>query len=349
MALPQAHLYSDMEENGIRLTARQSRESGKTVGRYRRDRSSPTHNGRDDEPQSPNSDFVIQDAVVAKAPHGHQATRHEGQQRSVPTQSQAAAYPSPLSHDEFDDAAHGRSAGVPRRRVARHSRRASGSMDPAIAPPEPGPPPPPSKNTSSPPRGPPTSYHDATSGQDMSWARNAPKRGPTAAAASGGAAIDRIGSPTIAKTVLQPLDVKIREYQSLMDEAQLQMNQLDDELRAMQERRRQAEERYVEAKAKHDEYERRHADVDRALRGDFQQRLQQQQQQQQQMQMHDMQQEQYYEPAQSHHQPLGPSSSWNNMPRPPSVDSFDDRPRTGHSFGKNKPKGRSRFRLSFFQ
>lgn len=366
MALTEANMYPDMEENGIRLTTRQSRENGRPVGRYRRDRASPTRNGHDDEPpQSPSSDFVAQDAAVAKAPHSYQTARHEDQQRPLPSQVQAA-YPSPQSHDEFDDAAHGRSAGAPRRRVARQTRRASASMDPVIAPPEPGPPPAPSKNTSLPLRGPPasSSYHDATSAQDGgSWGRNASKRGPPGAATSGGGGgggggvvIDRIGSPTIAKTVLQPLDVKIREYQALMDEAQSQMNQLDEELRAMQERRRKAEERYIEAKAKHDDYERRRADVDSALRGDYQQRLQQQQhqmqqqQQMQEMQMRDMPQEHPYEqpPPQSHPQ-LGARSSWNNMPRPPSVDSYDDRPRTGHSFGKNKPKGRSRFRLSFFQ
>lgn len=81
--------------------------------------------------------------------------------------------------------------------------------------------------------------------------------------------VNRLESPSIAKSVLQPLEHKIIEYDRLMHEAQDQMAQLDEELRQLHERRRQAEEHFLEAKAKHDDYERQHVDVERALRGEL--------------------------------------------------------------------------------
>lgn len=80
--------------------------------------------------------------------------------------------------------------------------------------------------------------------------------------------ISRLESPSIAKSVLNPLEKKMAEYDRLMDESQADMVQLDDELRVLQERRRHAEERFLEAKSKHDDYERQHQDVERALRGE---------------------------------------------------------------------------------
>ena len=81
--------------------------------------------------------------------------------------------------------------------------------------------------------------------------------------------INRLESPSVAKSVLQPLEKKILEYDRLMHEAQDQMTQLDEELRQLHERRRRTEERFLDAKAKHDDYERQHQDVDRALRGEL--------------------------------------------------------------------------------
>ena len=82
--------------------------------------------------------------------------------------------------------------------------------------------------------------------------------------------IDRIESPGIMQSVLQPLKQKLNEYERLMSQSQAEMTQLDEELRALQERRRQAEDRFLDAKDKHDEYERQHEDVERALRGQVQ-------------------------------------------------------------------------------
>lgn len=81
---------------------------------------------------------------------------------------------------------------------------------------------------------------------------------------------DRADSPSVTKSVLQPLEKKITQYAQLMADAEDSMTQLDDEMRVLQERRRQAEDGFLEAKAKHDLYERQHADVGRALRGELQ-------------------------------------------------------------------------------
>ena len=81
--------------------------------------------------------------------------------------------------------------------------------------------------------------------------------------------ITRLESPSIPKSVLQPLEQKIHEYDRLMGETRDEMDHLDAELRRLDERRRQAESRFLEAKAKHDDYERRHQDVSRALRGEL--------------------------------------------------------------------------------
>lgn len=81
--------------------------------------------------------------------------------------------------------------------------------------------------------------------------------------------IQRLPTPSIFNSVLQPLDAKVVEYGSLMGEAQGDMARLDEEMRALQERQRQAEQRFLEAKAKHDEYHQQYTDVERALRGEF--------------------------------------------------------------------------------
>ncbi|CAG9983387.1 unnamed protein product [Clonostachys byssicola] len=81
--------------------------------------------------------------------------------------------------------------------------------------------------------------------------------------------VSRLESPSVLKSVLQPLEKKINEYDRLMTEARGEMAQLDDELRALQERRQQAEDRFLSAKSKHDDYSRQHEDVGRAMRGEL--------------------------------------------------------------------------------
>ncbi|KAI3396820.1 hypothetical protein diail_11649 [Diaporthe ilicicola] len=81
--------------------------------------------------------------------------------------------------------------------------------------------------------------------------------------------IQRLPTPSITSSVLQPLDAKVTEYGALMAEAQGDMAQLDEELRQLQDRQREAEARFLDAKSKHDDYRRQYHDVERALRGDF--------------------------------------------------------------------------------
>lgn len=96
------------------------------------------------------------------------------------------------------------------------------------------------------------------------------RRPPSPGALSdAGGSINRLNSPSVIKSVLQPLELKIHEYSHLMTEAHGQMVQLDEELRQLQERRHAAEERFIEAKSKHDDYERQHQDVGRAMRGEL--------------------------------------------------------------------------------
>ena len=133
-----------------------------------------------------------------------------------------------------------------------------------------------------------------------------------------GGDINRLNSPSIQKSVLQPLEQKIQEYDHLMHEAQSQMTQLDEELRALQERRRQAEDRFIEAKSKHDEYERQHQDVGKALRGEL--------------------------PV---NQPPPPAVR-QPMQRMESMDSFDQRPVSAQSSFHQKPKKGGMLRMSLF-
>lgn len=81
--------------------------------------------------------------------------------------------------------------------------------------------------------------------------------------------IQRLPTPSIPNSVLQPLDAKVVEYGTLMAEAQGEMSRLDEEMRALQDRQREAEQRFLDAKSKHDDYRRQYSDVERALRGDF--------------------------------------------------------------------------------
>ncbi|KAF4874191.1 hypothetical protein CGCSCA1_v006740 [Colletotrichum siamense] len=150
--------------------------------------------------------------------------------------------------------------------------------------------------------------------------------------------ISRLQSPSISKSVLEPLQRKMLEYHNLMEEAQGQMTQLDAELRALQERRRQAEQRFVDAKGKHDEYERQHLDVEKALRGDYAMPIPQPQQQQQQQQIHP-------QASQQQHQMYNDSPP-RTLGRPASsIMSYDERPMSGRSSMQGK---KGKFRISLF-
>jgi hypothetical protein len=141
-----------------------------------------------------------------------------------------------------------------------------------------------------------------------------------------GASINRLQSPSIMKSVLQPLELKMNEYEALMSDAQGQMTSLDAEIAALQDRRRQAEERFVEAKIKHDDYERQHDDVSRALRGELPRGAPQMMQQQ--------------HPQSPHHQQQMSQPALDRM------DSYDSRAMSEHSYRKPKKGG---FRMSLFR
>ncbi|KUJ11901.1 uncharacterized protein LY89DRAFT_738540 [Mollisia scopiformis] len=97
--------------------------------------------------------------------------------------------------------------------------------------------------------------------------RGSPRKGESAQTAAGNS-IPRLNSPTIMSSVLQPLDGKINEYGSQMNDAHAEMARLDAEMAALQERRREAEKRYMAAKTKHDDYRRQYQSVERAMRGE---------------------------------------------------------------------------------
>ncbi|KAF7555649.1 hypothetical protein G7Z17_g2010 [Cylindrodendrum hubeiense] len=80
---------------------------------------------------------------------------------------------------------------------------------------------------------------------------------------------NRLNSPSVVKSVLQPLEQKIYQYDVLMQQTHQQTVQLDEEIRLMQEQRSRAEERFILAQGKLDEYEQHHQDVSRALRGEY--------------------------------------------------------------------------------
>nr|XP_036586885.1 uncharacterized protein CTRU02_03473 [Colletotrichum truncatum]KAF6797442.1 hypothetical protein CTRU02_03473 [Colletotrichum truncatum] len=229
--------------------------------------------------------------------------------------------------------------GYSRRRTERHARRQSstsggpppGASDPQLgggASPRTAGPPGETLNQNSPRV--PSQQHQ----QVPNPAGLRPPSPPMGNLGSLGDDISRLQSPSISKSVLEPLQRKMLQYHNLMEEAQGQMTQLDDELRALQERRRQAEQRFIDAKGKHDEYERQHLDVERALRGDY---------------------------GPTHHQQLPPlqppppqqqqQQMYSNSPprtvgRPASsIMSYDDRPMSGRSSIQGK---KSKFRISLF-
>lgn len=347
MASQIPHFHPDLGDHGMPATAPHDARGG----RYRRERSSPQSDGYRggggaDEPQTPTStsDMAIQDAMLIQqanqqrgVPSG-QFGQSPGQRsryppssanggpnsRACPQPSPSQAHPQPPSYpgppdDGFENSSPiTRSPGQPRRRAARHARRLSGSSEPGMMPADAGPRPAP--NTS-PARG----SGDVLSGDPRSREpRTQQTSPPSRRPGESGSGLDRVSSPSITQSVLHPLETKMREYYSLMEDEQRKMTELDAEIRALQEQRQQAEERFIEAKHKHDDYERQHMDVERALRGDFPPRQAPPQQQ------------------------VAPSASW-TMARPPSMESFDERPTSGRSAGGNTSKGRSRFRMSLFK
>ncbi|KAI3555590.1 hypothetical protein CABS03_04118 [Colletotrichum abscissum] len=249
-----------------------------------------------------------------------------------PLPAPASQLPAAALHDAAG------AGGYSRRRTERHARRQSSTGSRA-----PGAPDPPQMSGGASPRGPPESQHsprDRLPSQQLQQQQREqhipnPAGGlrppsPPAVNESTLSDISRVNSPSISKSVLEPLQRKMLEYHRLMDEAQGQMAQYDEELRLLQERRRLAEQRFVDAKTKHDEYERQHLDVERALRGDY---APPQQVQQQQMMQQQQSQQQMYQ-----------NSPPRTVPRPASsIMSYDDRPMSGHSSGPKK--GKLRFSL----
>ncbi|KAH6999698.1 hypothetical protein EDB80DRAFT_121030 [Ilyonectria destructans] len=267
-----------------------------------------------EEPRSPTSDIALQDAILAQAQHqqrvvpvGQQLGRGGPPQRKPPggppngngqgppLNKQPPSYPGPPLDDGPQNNGQPRQ-GHYRRNTGQPVRRPSGSEGPsntAVSPPRSG------------------AAPNDRRGQLMAESQQRGPPSPGGLSVSGNS-INRLNSPSVMKSVLQPLEQKIHEYDNLMAEAQQQMLQLDEELRIMQDRRMQAEERYLEAKSKHDEYERQHEGVGRALRGEPERMM-----------------------------------SPEPLPRVERMDSYEDRPVSNQS--SQKMKGRSRLRLSLFK
>ncbi|KPM45540.1 hypothetical protein AK830_g976 [Neonectria ditissima] len=302
-----------------------------------------------DEPRSPMSDIALQDAILAQAQHqqrvvpvGQQMARNPNQRKPPPngssngnggpppnnnnnnnninnsrgglapppSKAQPPSYPGPPLEDSSSSnnnpANHnGQARQGHYRRNTNHAVRRPSEAD--GGPPTSGPE---SQNPSSPPRSAPAPNGRRAQLMGQESQRRPPSPGSRSLS---GNSINRLNSPSVMKSVLQPLELKIQEYDHLMQEAQHQMLQLDEELRVMQERRMQAEERFVEAKAKHDDYERQHQGVGRALRGEPEVRI------------------------------MSPEP----LPRMERLDSYDERPVSNQS--SHKAKGRSRLRLSLFK
>ncbi|TDZ23668.1 hypothetical protein Cob_v003386 [Colletotrichum orbiculare MAFF 240422] len=355
---------------------RSSRDAGRN-GRYRRPRSPSL----DDDSRfttgaasEQNPDSVLQDAVLAQAPHQQQRVVPTGQQMSgargqtraagprsgppsmanasqnrrsypqqpPPVQSQGLPpYAGGTDADDWSPASRGPASvaaataaaaggGYSRRRTERHARRQSSTS---------GGPPPGAVDAqmsggASPRAGPPAESLDSPRAPQGPPQPSPQSQGLRPPSPPGGDEINRLQSPSISKSVLEPLQRKMLQYHNLMQEEQGHMTNLDEEIRALQERRRLAEQRFVDAKTKHDEYERQHLDVERALRGDYTPPHQQHQQQQPQPQA-----------SQQQHQMYN-SSPPRTVQRPASsIMSYDDRPMSGRSSMQGK---KGKFRISLF-
>lgn len=147
------------------------------------------------------------------------------------------------------------------------------------------------------------------------------------------ASIQRLKSPSVMNCVLQPLEHKVKEYESLMHREEDQIVRLDDELRALQERREEAQMRFLEAKAKHDDYRRQYHDVERALRGELPVSAAPAPIQRERERPMSYCEE---EPDDDEEEELAPPPPMNR------------RVQSQHSFGRASGKGKSRFRFSLF-
>ncbi|KAF4961230.1 hypothetical protein FGADI_467 [Fusarium gaditjirri] len=328
MAVNQQPRYNLSDQDYEPRTARDAREAARAARngqspRYRRTQSPEQLD--DFRPQSeefdmrsPTSDVALQDAMLAQAhqqqqrvvPVG-QVTRNAGQRRQPPGPNNAPRGPGPGSQQPMPPTYPGGMDGAPQQQQANGPRDGGRYRRQSRRESEPRP------HGDSPPRNGPNTQQSRVS-QSMASEQHQQRRAPSPdRLAVPGNDINRLNSPSIQKSVLLPLEQKIHEYDHLMQEAQAQMNQLDDEIRALQERRRQAEDRFLEAKSKHDNYERQHADVGKALRG---------------------------EPMQ---QPPPPAVR-QPVQRMDSIDSFDHRPVSVQSSFHQKPKKGGLLKMSLF-
>ncbi|KAF4973098.1 hypothetical protein FSARC_529 [Fusarium sarcochroum] len=340
MAAPHQPRYN-LEDPGYEpRTARDAREAARAARngqspRYRRTQSPDQlddyrFQSEESDMRSPTSDVALQEAMLAQAQQQQQRVvpvgqvpRNAGQRRQPPGPNSnningprgPQGQPMPPSYpggpggpggptDNASQQPNGPREGGRYRRQP--SRRTSESEQARQA------------HGDSPQRAGPNTQQSRVS-QSMASEQHQQRRAPSPdRLAVPGGDINRLNSPSIQKSVLQPLEQKIQEYDHLMHEAQSQMTQLDEELRALQERRRQAEDRFIEAKSKHDEYERQHQDVGKALRGEL--------------------------PV---NQPPPPAVR-QPMQRMESMDSFDQRPVSAQSSFHQKPKKGGMLRMSLF-
>ncbi|KAJ4179872.1 hypothetical protein NW767_014516 [Fusarium falciforme] len=322
MAAPHQPRY-DLEDPGFPRNAREAREAARAARngsspRYRRTQSPEQVDdyrfAGEDDMRSPTSDVALQDAMLAQAQQQQQRVvpvgqngRSGGQRRQPPGPNnmngppgRGGPHPSYSGGMENGPEQHGPREGG---RYRRQSRRPSDGGQSRSGP------------SDSPPGQAPNTQQNRSQAMASEHHQQS-RRGPSPERLAVPSDINRLNSPSIQKIVLQPLEQKIQEYDHLMNEAQSQMAQLDDELRILQERRRQAEDRFMEAKAKHDEYERQHLDVGKALRGELVR-------------------EQVPPPVRP-------------MARMESVESFGPRPVSEQSSFHQKPKGRGMLRMSLF-
>ncbi|KEY65636.1 hypothetical protein S7711_07885 [Stachybotrys chartarum IBT 7711] len=299
--------YPDLDEKTMQSErgARDARRASRNGpnAHYRRARSPQDEAHRSgDELRSPTSDIALQDAMIAQAQAQRavqvngQQPRNAGQRRSNAPMATPAFFGPPMQ-GELDP--HGNPA-------AKQGAYRRSAQQPGAAR-----------------QSPPSNRHSrrlSESQTQQQQSRSPPS--PVDDPSMSGATINRLKSPSIMKSVLQPLELKVHEYEQHMVEEQAQMASLDEEIRNLQERRRQAEERFLEAKAKHDDYERQHQDVSRAMRGEFE-----------------------VKPPHQHQQ-HPPHMQQMSMPALDRMDSYDDRPVSEHSYRKPKKGG---FRMSLFR
>ncbi|CAJ2508861.1 Uu.00g138870.m01.CDS01 [Anthostomella pinea] len=146
----------------------------------------------------------------------------------------------------------------PGAKVARQNGRRTTGNKPSSAPR-------PTTRAGSPPG--PSQWSGGSSPNQSGNQHSRPVSSDDAKALDAAASIQRLKSPSVMDSVLQPLGQKVHEYEILMHQEQDQMSRLDEEIRALQDRRAEAEVRFIEAKSKHDDYRRQYQDVEQAMRG----------------------------------------------------------------------------------